>query len=138
MWCDRPGTHLCDLIIGRDREKAIEADPGECLNDWQRKKRKAYGHKWPEGRPPGTMLDDLADMMFTCDAPMCDAHRQVVGNLCGERFHDTFDMCFFHWGWDGQDVRRLITTNEAEAYRRRMRMAVENRLKSAEHEDFYG
>ena len=137
LWCEKPGTHLCDLVIGRDKDDLH--DPGEPRpNEREVRRRKAWGKPDSEGRPPGTLMY-LEDTFLTCDAPMCDDHRQVVGHICGRpHFHDTFDMCWYHWGWTGEDIKRTISLTEAEAYRRRLKMAVTNGMKSADHEDFYG
>lgn len=147
LWCDEPGEFLCDLIIGRALGEG--SDPGTPRpGPREVKKRKAWGTKrypWPEGRAPGTLIRTAHDTFLTCDSPMCRRHAQQVGSFCkiddsgqvkGEC--DGIDMCQFHWGFDGSDIHRVLSESDADAYRRRLRMAVSNGHHGAESDDFYG
>ena len=119
LWCEKLCTHLCDQIIGRALAKSIAADPGEAFTE-------------------------MANALYTCDAPMCREHSSTQGWISGgERPSgriqclDTFDFCKFHRVM-AHELDRLITPEEADAYRRRMAIAVSNGLQSAEHGRFYG
>jgi len=125
-WCGEDSDYLCDQVIGRDRDTVT--DPGEKPSLQN-----------PQGRPPGTLIS-TDDEFFTCDAPMCNDHRQQVGHICargrGKR-SDSIDCCWYH-EMEPRETQRLISKTEAGAFRRRMKMAVEHKVKHMEHEDFYG
>lgn len=66
MWCDREAAFLCDAVLGM---------------------KAAVGPKQTVIYAP------LAEQeVWTCDAPMCEDHRRMVGFVCGKE-PGTIDRC---------------------------------------------
>lgn len=85
MWCGAPSTRLCDAVIGYEATSCTRTRAGGVE----------------------ALLTGLGGDVWTCDAPICDAHAKQVGWVCGQT-HDSIDRCPHHAALDDPDMAELV------------------------------
>lgn len=99
LFCAAPATHFCDRAIAL-------VDIGETEK--------------PKGKPPYriTSMKAMLSTSYTCDAPVCDRHRHVVGFICGKQ-GDTIDYCEGCYGVD-HGLVSLMSSGAIDSVRKQM------------------
>lgn len=99
LFCDSPATHFCDRVIALPYIGETEKLKG----------RPAYRI---------TSMKAMLSIAHTCDAPMCERHRHIVGFICGKD-GDTIDYCAGCAVGD-HGIAPLLTPEAIEAVRQQI------------------
>jgi len=113
MWCGEPSTRLCDAVIGYEATGCMRTRAGGV----------------------DALLTGLGGDVWTCDAPICDAHARQVGWVSGKT-PDSIDYCLHHAALDRPSMPELVMFQDeaikarsdlyAAIRRQRMRASVLN------------
>ena len=85
MWCGAPSTRLCDAVIGYEATSCARTRAGGVE----------------------ALLTGLGGDVWTCDAPICDAHARQVGFVTGKT-PDSIDYCPHHAALDRPEMAELV------------------------------